>query len=437
MTSITQTEAAAPARALPLRTESWLVFCVGLALLGTAWVFDPMADAAFDAPKRLVAMFAAAAATAGLVFTLSAPRTGAWSRNATVIALLASMSCVGIVIATALSSAPNSWATTRAIAVFGLYLLIGAAPVFSAARVKVMRIAALVVALNALISLLQFCGVAFPIPIAQLGGRFATGALLGNEGYVALACALTAAAILPILLQAGFSKKRIPVLALFLLCVTVIAINRQLTSALALAVAAIVVVAVRLRMQSAVWWGAGLLLCLLISALVPTLREATWERLPLDAQAYQERSTYRLGAWAAALEMVHASPITGHGPGSYALRSQEFRQQAELKMRVRLAPPPTANAFVIAHQEYLQLAAEAGIATCLLAVGALVLLIGGLLSLTRNSDHLEASILLGVISAGAIAALAWFPMQIPLTAVLLLLACGRAWRLIADAQEHR
>jgi O-antigen ligase len=432
----TQNAAAATStQPAPPTSESWVVFCAGVALLGSAFVLDPAADAAFDAPKRLIAMIAAVAGGAGLVWYASAPRIGAWSPAARRIAVAVLLAWAGMLIATALSDAPNAWSTLRTIAVFGLFALFGAAPALSGERrVKVLRFAALAVGVNALMSLLQFWGVKFPIPIAMVGGRFPTGALLGNEGYVAIACAIAAAATLPIVLQSGFNRRRLPALGLLLLCVAVIGVNRQLTSAVALIVAAIVVIAVRLRMQPVIWLGAGLLLCVLASALVPTLREASWGRLPLDAEAYQERSTYRMGAWAAALEMVRARPLTGHGPGSYALRSQEYRQIAEFRYRARLTPPNTAAAFVVSHQDYLQLAAEAGIPVLLLALTALVGLIVGLMRLNREGDHLEANILLGMISAGAIAALAWFPMQIPFTAILLLLACGRAWRLIADGR---
>jgi O-antigen ligase len=431
---MTQNTAAAtsPLPASP-KLESWLVFCAGVALLGSAFLLDPAADAAFDAPKRLIAMIAAVAGGVGMVWYGSALRAGAWSSTAKLIAAAALMALLGVLIATVLSKAPNAWATLRTMALFGLFALLGAAPALGGERrVKVLRFAALAVGVNALISLLQFWGVKFPIPIAMVGGRFPTGALLGNEGYVAIACAIAAAAMLPILLQPGFNRKRLPALGLLLLCVAVIGVNRQLTSAIALIVAAIVAIAVRLRMQPVIWIGAGLLLCVLVSALVPTLREASWGRLPLDAEAYQERSTYRMGAWAAALEMVRARPLTGHGPGSYALGSQEYRQIAEFRYRARLTPPNTAAAFIVSHQDYLQLAAEAGIPVLLLTLTALTGLIIGLLRLARDGDHLEANILLAMISAGAIAALAWFPMQIPLTAILLLLACGRAWRLVAD-----
>jgi hypothetical protein len=49
--------------------------------------------------------------------------------------------------------------------------------------------------------------------------------------------------------------------------------------------------------------------------------------------------------------------------------------------------------------------------------------------LPAGPDRNEAVLLLAFLGAGAVAALTWFPMQRPLTAVPLLLAAGRAWRI--------
>src|SRR5262249_13915477 len=47
----------------------------------------------------------------------------------------------------------------------------------------------------------------------------------------------------------------------------------------------------------------------------------------------------------------------------------------------------------------------------------------------------EAGFLLGFLGAGAAAALTWFPMQRPVTALPLLLAAGRAWRISSPHEE--
>ena len=45
----------------------------------------------------------------------------------------------------------------------------------------------------------------------------------------------------------------------------------------------------------------------------------------------------------------------------------------------------------------------------------------------------ETAVLLAILAAGATGALTWFPLQRPVTAVPLLLAAGRAWKVSADS----
>jgi O-antigen ligase len=163
---------------------------------------------------------------------------------------------------------------------------------------------------------------------------------------------------------------------------------------------------------------------------LPALRAVTWEPL-LGARVaqIQQATTFRLGAWAAAESMWRERPALGHGAGTYATLSLPHRLQAELRLRERLVPPPTSTHFVQAHQDYLQFAAEAGIPALLALLVAFGALLSGLLA--RSGQAPEARVLAGVLVAGAVAALAWFPLQVPLTAIALLLTAGRAWRLVA------
>ena len=72
----------------------------------------------------------------------------------------------------------------------------------------------------------------------------------------------------------------------------------------------------------------------------------------------------------------------------------------------------------------------------MLALGAC----GGLLALAvatawrRRTP--EAIVLAAVLATGAAAALTWFPLQRPITAVPLLLAAGRAWKIAAEPPEE-
>ncbi len=423
---------------VPDKSDRLIVWCLGLAVLGSAWLLDPFAHAGFDAPKRFVAMLAAVLGGAALVKQAQFPQWRSWSRAAQLIVVFVLLAALGCWVSAWTSAAQASaWASLRTICVFALFLPLGASRALDGpAGSRLLGIAALAVTVNAVLSLLQATGTQLPIPMVKLGGRYATGALLGNEGYVALACALTGVGALAFMLNAKHRRHRLLALVVCLLCVATIAINRQLTSAVAFAAGALTILAVRWRTRWIVALGAGAVLCAACAALVPSIRNVTWSALPISGVAdYQRITTYRLGAWAAAVEMVRARPLTGFGPGSYAAEAQRHRLRAEIRVKARLLPPPTANAFVYAHQEYLQLAAEMGVPTLLALLLALGTMLIALLRLASSPGPTEVLAVVGVIACGAVAALAWFPLQVPFTAVLLLLACGRGWRLLADQRE--
>nr|WP_281378018.1 O-antigen ligase family protein [Chiayiivirga flava] len=221
---------------------------------------------------------------------------------------------------------------------------------------------------------------------------------------------------------------------MLLVCCAGIAVNRQATSAMALGAALLVLGALRLRARRLA--GAAALAVLLgaTMAAVPALRAPTFGAVA-DVATYQRLTTDRLGAWAAALEMARMHPLTGVGPGRFAAQAQTHRFAAEIRLGTRLPPPSTATGFAHAHQDYLQLAAEAGWPALALALLAFAAVWAPLLRLAQSPGAVEPLLLLAVLSAGAVAALAWFPLQIPCTAVLLLLACGRAWRLVARGPQ--
>jgi O-antigen ligase len=239
-----------------------------------------------------------------------------------------------------------------------------------------------------------------------------------------------------VLLRGPRNRIRPVALIIGLLCVAAMGANRQLTSALALGAGIVVVLAVRWRAAWVVWSGAALVLLTVSAALVPPVRALTFAHWPAhDVEGYQHLTTFRLSAWAAAQDMIETRPWLGYGPGTFGAEAQPHRLAAEIALHERLQVPPlTANAFVYAHQDYLQLAAEAGIPVLFGTLGALVLLCVGLLRRAVAFQGLEETLLLAVLITGAVAALAWFPMQIPFTACVLLLACGRAFRIVATAE---
>lgn len=408
---------------------------IGMALLSTALLLDPLAEAGFDAPKRLGALLAVVIASAAMVWDWRRPAWQAWSRQARWIAVLALLGLLGCVVSAFASPHPEqAWNGLRTLVLFSLFVPLGGSALLAGPfGGRLLRIAIFAVGFNALLSLLQAAGLKLPIEIAKLGGRLPTGALLGNEGYVALACALMSAACLAFALNVPDRRQRLYALACCVLGIVAIAVNQQLTSAIALGAAALAIAAVRWRVRYLVPLGAALVALAMAAAVAPPIRALTWGALPVGgAEGYQRLTTYRLGAWVSALEMISNRPLAGYGPGTYAAEAHTQRMAAEIRLRQRLGPPVNAGAFGFAHQDYLQFAAETGIPSLLAILGALGMLVAGLLGLARSPGPAEPLALLGVLIAGAVAALAWFPMQIPLTAVLLLLACGRAWRLIAD-----
>lgn len=406
-----------------------------LAILGAGFAIDSAAFDGFDAPKRLVSMLAIALAALVLLAQRGTPEAAPWSPAARRCAFALLFAVAGLVVSTAMAAdAERARDALRATLVFALLLPLGASRALEGRGVRVVACALAVgITGNAVLSLLQTAGASLPLELSRLGGRYPTGALLGNEGYVALACALVIPATLVLALSAT-PRLRVLAAAGMVLGVATIAMNRQLTAALAASIGILAVLMLQRGHTRAL--RAMLLagLALAFVAATPPLRAVAigpWlgHRIP-DLQSL---TTYRLGAWAAAEGMWRERPWTGFGPGAFEAQSQTYRLEAERALRQRLVPPPNATHFVQAHNDYLQLAAEAGLPALLAALAALVLLLGALSR--RAVTDPEARALCGVLIAAAVAALAWFPLQIPLLCILVLLAAGRGWRLIARVES--
>ncbi len=408
------------------------------ALLAAGCAVAPWDAAAFDAPKRLLVALALGSALWIALWWSPRPRWQDLSGPARLLLILTAALGIGVGVSIGLS--PQTWIGIdqgRWMLLLSSGLWLGASTLLAEAdRRRIGVAAALVVVLNALLSLAQAAGWGPQFTLAESGGRFPTGALLGNEAYVALACALLGAAATAAWIGAGHARERWTAALLVVLCLATILVNQQRTSLIAWMVATLVLVLAR-------YWLSGLrrlLPAVMVLAVlaVPLLREPVRTALtdPQRVAALEQATTYRIGAWAAAWQMIEARPWTGHGPGSYALQSQRYRFVAERTLQVRLRPPPTATAYANAHQDYLQLAAECGVPALIAALLAIGTLLHGLLACVEAAARegrrdVEALGLLAILVAGAVAALAWFPLQIPLTALILLLAAGRAWRRVA------
>jgi O-antigen ligase len=413
---------------------------LAVAVVGSALVVDPRAASAFDAPKRLITLGGIVVAAVGL---LAFPGRGGpigrfWPeglpvRRAPVLLLL--LAAAGAAVAAAVSPRRGvSLDALRVLLVHAVLLPLGASRALDGARARGLLAAFLAAcAVNATVSLLQSRQLVQPFQAETLGGRTDTGAFAGNEGVLALALALAAVAALALALSAGRPVLRLAAGSGALLFLAGIAVNRSLTAGMVLLVGALVLLGVRFRRRlllpaalAILVAGAG------IAAYAPFRDRAAELVRDIRAGAWDRAVTYRLGPWAAAIEMARARPLIGWGPGTFAAEFVPHRLQAEIRFRTRFVNPWLAGSYAEAHSEYLQVLAETGIPTGIVAMAAAGALLAGLLPVARDSTHPareEALLLLAVLSVGAAAALTWFPLQRPISAVPLLLAAGRAWRI--------
>lgn len=359
---------------------------------------DARAEASFDAPKRLVAMFGIAVSIAALAFTRAdrraiprktdAPRgAGESAKSHRAITLSATVALL-LILASAWFSPHRAVAldAVRTIVVFA------AAGVLAASDARVWRWAthAFVAgaALNAAISLLQAARLAEPLRYASGGGRGAVSALIGNTGVLGLICAFAL-----LLLAPRLTRRAYGMWALVALLGAALIVNRSLTP-FAVVVAGLLVYVP--------WRRSALAAAVLIFSLAATGL----------AHRIDESLSFRFAPWRAAWSMAIERPLLGYGAGTYAA---EFVRHHD----GRFVNPHLAGSYAQAHNEYLQAAAELGVPATLLLLAILVLLM-------RGARH--DIVTLSVLAGGAVAALTWFPLQRPETALLLLAACGRAWR---------
>ncbi len=145
--------------------------------------------------------------------------------------------------------------------------------------------------------------------------------------------------------------------------------------------------------------------------------------------------SFRGGPWAAALEMTRRRPLLGYGPGTFGAEFVPHRLAAEIRSKRRFVTPLLTSSYAEAHSDYLQVFSDAGVPAGVLALAAC----GGLLVMAVKTAWRrttpEAIVLAAVLATGAAAALTWFPLQRPITAVPLLLAAGRAWRLASESSD--
>ncbi len=407
-----------------------------IAIVAAAFAVDPHADAAFDAPKWLAVKLCAVVTAVALLWSKSEQSRLTWTRWQLGVVLMIVIAALWGALSAALSShGQSTWNALIGASVCCIYILLGASRLLRGqAGCRLFGCVMMVGTATAALSIAQAAGMSLPIVAAQIGGRYPTGALLGNEGYVALFSALITVASIAIMFAAPVSAKtRWWLMGVSLVAIAAIIINRQATAAIATALGVAVVVALRFSYRWLVGAMMAVLIATVLTAAVPVLRAHSWASIPgASVETFQRLTTYRLGGWVAAEEMIRASPWMGSGPGSYAAESTSRRLDAEMRWQQRFLQPAGAS-FVYAHQEWLQLAAEYGVPAMLMILIAFVVVILRLVTKVPQAagDDAERIMLAGVLVTGLVISVAWFPMQIPITAVVLLMAIGRSWRLIA------
>ena len=409
------------------------------AFAGAALAFDSGAESSFDAPKRIVSLFAiAAAALAAFGFSrwenpFSGGRLAGWSdrRISLVLVLLAA---VGTAASAAVSPhRPLAVDSLRAASIVALLPFLGASRLLPRRTPWLLGAFFAAMGIDAVVSILQARGLYQPFPLVTQGIREATGAFAGNVGYLALALAFAAVAAAGIALTPRATGIRIVAAVLALLYVAALIVNRNLTSLSALA-AGLAVSGLGLFGRRAILPFAGALVAVALAvALYTPMRHRAGEAYrAFRARDWDTVLSYRTGAWAAAARMARERPLLGWGPGTFGAEFVRHRLDAEIAAHRRLTTPMTASTYGEAHCDYLQPFAEEGTPVALALLAAVGLVLAGLVQAaarTRGTVRIEAILLLGFLAAGATAALTWFPLQRPITALPLLLAAGRAWRI--------
>jgi O-antigen ligase len=406
-------------------------------LAGTALVVDTGAAAAFDAPKRLIALVGVAiAAAAAFGFShgadpdLARPWSDGPRERRAALWLAAAAFAMALIAALASPRRGPSLDALRALAVFALLLPLGASRVVEKGGSWLAGVFLAATAVNATVSILESRGRFQPFLLETFGGRQNTGAYAGNVGYLAITLALAGVLALGLVLKAPGRRTRIASGLAVGLFGAALVVNLNLTAMSSALAGAAILLVVLYRRRAVLPMATALLAVGIAFVAYAPLRDRARE-IARSARTgnWDAIVSFRGGPWAAALEMTRERPLTGFGPGTFAAEYVPHRLAAEIRTHRRFVAPLLTSSYAEAHCDYLQVFSDAGVPAGLLVLGAIGCLLAAVGRTAWRTRRAEAAILLAVLAAGAAAALTWFPLQRPVTAVPLLLAAGRAWRI--------
>jgi len=434
-------ELARTAAAAPPPSDAALVAILAVVLVGTSLAVDTSASAAFDAPKRAIALVGTAlAAAVALLGSREPPSLRRWRVGSMLTKgapALAAAALLGGLLAALLSPRrPIALDSMRSVALLAALLPLGATRAVGRWRGRLAAVFLAACGINAAVSILQGLGLYHPFALETAGSREDTGALAGNVGYLAIALALASVLAFGLLLTARRRSVRVLAGAALALFVADLLINRNLTALTATAGGVGAFLLVRFRRRAALPLLGALLVGGLLVAAYPPLRERARFGLSLYRQGdWNTLLSYRGGPWAASLEMIRERPLSGFGPGTFGAEYVPHRLAAEIRARRRFLSPLLTTSYGEAHSDYLQAASDGGLPAALLAAAAAACLLAAAARAAWRRGSSESAVLFALLVAAAVAALTWFPFQRPITAVPLLLAAGRSWRVAADEDE--
>ena len=417
---------------------------LGAVLAGTALAVDTLAAAAFDSPKRLVALLGTALAATCLLLSRGSragTRRGEILRGAPPLVRWSAFLGAAALSLAALAALvsprrPIALDTLRTIAVFALLLPIGASRVFPKGRFALTSVFLGAAALNAGVAVLQARGVYSPFQLETFGTRQETGAFAGNVGYLAITLALAIVVGLGVVLLARRALWRALAAAGLAVFAGGLLVNQNLTALMSLLAGCAVLLVLRFRKRAALPIVAAVIAVVVAVAAYSPLRFRAQE-LAAAARTgnWDALVSFRGGPWAAALEMTRQRPLVGFGPGTFPSEYVPHRLAAEIRARRRFVSPLVTSSYAEAHSDYLQVASDAGVPAALAAIGAAGCLLAATVAVAWRRRSPEAIVLAAMLATGAAAALTWFPLQRPITAVPLLIAAGRAWKVAAEQPE--